>query len=225
MRFSNLISRSALFAAGVGSLAFVTAFSGGCAREYANYPPIEGDTFAVKDLNSRQMQDAMAAALRWTVLRYPPAGGSQGGEMLAINLPPGIGEAGYAHVAERVGEGAVPVTEDNAKRLPVYHVTRIWLRGTVARIDVVRPLYEMGEKPGGGPVNRGVQVRLAGGWEPWRVTSSSEYEVGVLDAPALNPIGSAIPAPAARAQDPAPHAAGESIDPTAGEDPKKRNEP
>ena len=223
MRFSMMISRSALFAAGVGSLAFVTAFSGGCAREYANYPPIEGDTFAVKDLNSRQMQDAMAAALRWTVLRYPPAGGSQGGEMLAINLPPGIGEAGYAHVAERVGEGAVPLTEDNAKRLPIYHVTRVWLRGERARIDVVRPLYEMGSKPGGGTVYRGVQLRLGGGWEPWRATSSSEYEVGVLDAPALNPIGSTPAVHSGHANDHAGDHTGEAVDPTAGEDAKKPN--
>lgn len=215
MRFSNVISRSALFAAGVGSLAFATAFSGGCAREYANYPPIEGDTFAVKDLNSRQMQDAMAAALRWTVLRYPPAGGSQGGEMLAINLPPGIGETGYAYVAERVGEGAVPLTEDNAQRLPVYHVTRVWLRGERARVDVVRPLYEMGSKPGGGTVYRGVQLRLGGGWEPWRVTSSSEYEVGVLEAPALNPIGS-VPATGHSNE----AGTGEAADPAAGEDSK-----
>jgi hypothetical protein len=144
MRFLSSLSRSALAAAGLIGLAMAS----GCAREYANYPPIQGDTFAVKDLNSRQMQDAMAAALRWTVLRYPPPGGAQEGQMLAINLPPGIGETGYAYVAERVGEGAVPLTEENAKRLPVYHVTRVWLRGTTARIDVVRPLFEVGEKPG-----------------------------------------------------------------------------
>jgi hypothetical protein len=215
MRFLSSVSRSALAAAGLVGLAMAS----GCAREYANYPPIQGDTFAVKDLNSRQMQDAMVAALRWTVLRYPPPGGSQEGQMLAINLPPGIGETGYAYVAERVGEGAVPLTEENAKRLPVYHVTRVWLRGTTARIDVVRPLYEVGEKPGGGVVNRGVQVRLAGGWEPWRVSSSSEYEVGVLDAPELNPIGSM---PASHSGHPTqPGDTGETVDPTAGEDSKK----
>lgn len=141
--------------------------------------------------------------------------------MLAVNLPPGIGETGYAYVADRVGEGAVPLTEDNAQRLPIYHVTRVWLRGERARVDVVRPLYELGSKPGGGAVYRGVQLRLGGGWEPWRVTSSSEYEVGVLDAPALNPIGSAPAVHSNHAAEPAAEQSGESVDPTAGEDTKK----
>ena len=160
--------------------------AGSCAREYANYPPITGDDFAVKNVNSQNMRSAMAAALRWTALRYPPPGNA-----FAINLPPGVTPATYEAVAQAVGNGAVPLSKENEKSLPIYHITRIWLRGTVARIDVVRPVFEVENKPGGGPVYRGAEIRLSGGWEPWHVTGSSEYEIGVLEPPALHPINQA----------------------------------
>jgi hypothetical protein len=51
------------------------------------------------------------------------------------------------------------------------------------------------------------------------VSSSSEYEVGVLDAPELNPIGSM---PASHSGHPTqPGDVGESADPAAGEDSRK----
>lgn len=156
-----------------------------CTREYANYPPITGDEFATKNVNaSFNMKNAMAAALRWTALRYPPPGGENA--PFAINLPAGSSEETYQRVIELIGRGAQPVSEANANSLPVYHVTRVWLRGEIARIDIVRPVFEVADKPGGGHVYRGVEVRLAGGWKPWHVTGSSEYEIGVLEPPALH---------------------------------------
>lgn len=165
-----------------------------CAREYANYPPITGDEFAVKNVNnSINMKNAIAAAVRWTAMRYPPPGGD--GAPFAINLPAGTSEETYARVAGMVGKGAQPISEANAQTLPIYHVTRVWLRGEIARIDVVRPVFEIAHKPGGGPVYRGVEVRLAGGWEPWHVTGSTEYEIGVLEPPVLHIPGTAADAP------------------------------
>jgi len=165
-----------------------------CAREYANYPPITGDEFAIKDVNnSMNMKNAMAAALRWTAMRYPPPGGDNA--PFAINLPAGSSEETYARVASLIGHGAQPISEANAKSLPVYHITRVWLRGEIARIDVVRPVFEVADKPTGGMVYRGVEVRLASGWSPWHVTGSSEYEIGVLEPPALHIPGTEADAP------------------------------
>ncbi len=200
-----------------------------CAREYANYPPITGDDFAVKDVNNHNMRSAMTAALRWTVLRYPPP--SQSSEAFAINLPAGASAATYDSVAEAIGHGAVPVSEENAKRLPVYHIARIWLRGTRARIDVVRPVFELPRTTGGAYVDRGVEIRLSGGWDPWHVTGSSEYEIGVLDAPPLQIPGAEIdhghsePAksPSAPAPSPEPEPSAQQVVPPdndAGESPK-----
>lgn len=156
-----------------------------CTREYANYPPITGDEFATKNVNaSFNMKNAIAAALRWTAMRYPPPGGENA--PFAINLPAGSSEETYARVVALIGHGAQPISEANATSLPVYHVTRVWLRGEIARIDIVRPVFEIADKPGGGRVYRGVEVRLAGGWKPWHVTGSSEYEIGVLEPPALH---------------------------------------
>ncbi|MFO0859570.1 MAG: hypothetical protein U0570_03375 [Phycisphaerales bacterium] len=155
--------------------------AGSCAHEYANYPPITGDDWAIKNVNTQNMRAAMAAAVRWTAMRYPPPGNA-----FAINLPAGTTPETYAAVAAAVGNGATPVTEANAKSLPVYHVTRVWLRGSIARIDVVRPVFEVPRTTSGAPVYRGLEVRLAGGWEPWRVTGSSEYEIGVLEPPVLH---------------------------------------
>lgn len=170
------------------SLLALAAAAGSCAQEYANYPPITGDDFAAKNVNSPNMRNAMAAALRWTVLRYPPPGGTGPGTF-AINLPAGTTEDTYDFVARTVGNGAVPVTAENASQIPVYHITRVWLRGSIARIDVVRPVFEVEQKPRGGSVYRGAEIRLAGGWDPWHVTGSSEYEIGVLEPPALHLFG------------------------------------
>ncbi|MGH7244673.1 MAG: hypothetical protein ACREJD_14770 [Phycisphaerales bacterium] len=156
-----------------------------CAREYANYPPITGDEFAIKNVNnSVNMKNAIAAAIRWTALRYPPPGGDSA--PFAINLPAGSSEETYQRIVALVGHGAQPISEANSKSMPIYHVTRVWLRGEIARIDIVRPVFEVADKPTGGPVYRGVEVRLAGGWNPWHVTGSSEYEIGVLEPPALH---------------------------------------
>jgi hypothetical protein len=165
-----------------------------CAREYANYPPITGDEFAIKNVNnSLNMKNAIAAALRWTAMRYPPPGGENA--PFAINLPAGSSEETYQRIVTLIGHGAQPISEANAKSLPVYHVTRVWLRGEIARIDIVRPVFEVADKPSGGHVYRGVEVRLAGGWNPWHVTGSSEYEIGVLEPPALHIPGTEADAP------------------------------
>ncbi|MBN8596817.1 MAG: hypothetical protein J0L78_03995 [Planctomycetes bacterium] len=189
-----------------------------CTREYANYPPITGDDFATKNVNaSFNMKNAMAAALRWTAMRYPPPGGDNA--PFAINLPAGSSEETYERIVSLVGHGAQPISEANAKTLPVYHVTRVWLRGEIARIDIIRPVFEVAEKPGGGHVYRGVEVRLAGGWEPWRVTGSSEYEIGVLEPPALHIPGTPAdrPLPANTVDDELPVQPGQQSGPQSGQ--------
>ena len=73
---------------------------------------------------------------------------------------------------------------------------------------------------------------MAGVWEPWRVTGSNEYEVGVLDAPELNFFENAgpgtTPLQRLRMPDRAPAGGdasgtgGEPFDPSAGESSRSR---
>jgi hypothetical protein len=62
--------------------------------------------------------------------------------------------------------------------LPVFHVTRVWMRGNQATIDVLRPMPELGNDPQGRTVYQPVTVRLEAGFQPWRVVHARIWNPG-----------------------------------------------
>lgn len=141
----------------------------GCAT-YANYPEIGKDA-AVNDPNVAPLPRLEAVALRWVVRRYPVEGA------YVVNLARGTERSKAESIAAEVGEGARLVS-DQTMGLPVYHVSRIWLRGDRAEVDVLRPVGDEG-------AHQMVTVRLENELGRWAVSSAKVWPVGMGEVPEL----------------------------------------
>lgn len=142
----------------------------GCAA-YANYPSI-GDDAAVNDPNIAPLPELVTRSLVWVVDAYPVEGG------FVLNLPEGMDRKKAALIAERVGRGAELVSSESMG-LPVYHVTRIRLRGDRGEVDVLRPVS------GAGGAHQMVTVRLGSRLGTWEVRTTKVWPVGSGDVPPL----------------------------------------
>lgn len=162
---------NAITAAFLGTVTFTL---GGCAG-YNNYPPIEGDT-AFHDTNSLLMEDLLVRSMRFTLDRYPARG------EFAINLPAGMGEARAKNILTRINDPRAHMMTREAAALPIYHISRVWVRGDEAEVDVQRPIASL-RGPDAGPVHQTITLRLRGGLRPWRVQSSRAWTVGAAKTP------------------------------------------
>jgi hypothetical protein len=186
----GLAVSAALLFAGVGLR--------GCVG-YNVYPPMAGYP-AFADPNSPPMYFIMGEALRWTIQKYPPGdaavAGSEvaepgagampsapGGESprIAISLVPGMRRDYYIRTAQLAGPGVVPLTPET-RGLPTYLVSRIWVGGDSAKVDLFRPVTRMGN-PDGSKVYQGLTLNLRGGLHPWHVTSHKVWGIGALEIP------------------------------------------
>ncbi len=142
----------------------------GCAA-YANYPSIGRDA-AVNDPNVAPLPTLAYLGVRWTVDRYPVEGA------YVVNWPRGMGRARATTLADRLGDGARLVSP-GTRGLPTYHVSRIWLRGDRAEVDVMRPV--------GGPDagHQMVTVHLRSDLGRWEVASTKLWPVGMGEVPEL----------------------------------------
>lgn len=159
----------------------------GCAS-YANYPPVPRDT-ALNDPNAPAMEEVMMAGLRWVANKYPPAAASASGlptgpaPEVAINLPREVKPVVYERVAAAV-PGGRPITPET-QHLPTYHVSNIRIRGDEAIIWIVRPVWDLGEAPGGGVVYQEVKIWLRGGIRQWHVVTALDRTPGATEIPEL----------------------------------------
>ncbi len=155
-----------------------TAFAlDGCAG-YNNYPPIEGDT-AFHDTNSLLMEDLLVRSMRFTLDRYPARG------EFAINLPARTGEDRAQSILARIKDPRAHMMTREVVDLPTYHVSRVWVRGDEAEVDIQRPVASL-RGPDAGPVHQTITLRLRGGLRPWRVESSRAWTVGAAQTPRLH---------------------------------------
>lgn len=169
-----------LIAAAAGSLV-------GCVG-YASYPPIDSASPVVNNPNAPPADELMMLGTKWVADRYPPphAGPVVAGEpQFAINLPEGVRRDVYERVSQRTGGRAVPLTEENAKTLPIYSISRIWIRMHDAKIDIMRPRLELPKQSDGQPVYECITLLVEGGMQPWRVTRFQTWEVGIVPPPPL----------------------------------------
>mgnify|MGYP000597035653 CR=1 FL=1 len=183
----------------VGALAALS----GCVG-YNVYPKQEGVNAGFTNPNSDPFPPIMTESLRWVITRFPavaaaewspPLGVPPEGSRFAINLPVGVNRSVYLRTVERIGYGAVPMQPGN-EGLPTYHISRIWISGDEAKVDVIRPLL----MPAGvqsKPITEAITVRLRGGMQPWHVTSHRPWAINTLPVPELNYVPEeGVPAPA-----------------------------
>ena len=169
------------FVASVG-VGFAASGLSGCAT-YANYPPI-GDDLAVNNPNVRPIPLLMELSLLRVVAMTPVDGA------YVINFPEGMTRRDASRVATSVGSDRAMLVGDagTGARTPTFHVSRVWLRGDRAEVDVVRPALS-------GASHQPVTVRLVGGVRGWRVDSTKVWPIGLGEAPALHGFGDPAPGP------------------------------
>lgn len=188
---------------GMAALARWAALAGvlilaGCVG-YNVYPPMTGYP-AFGDPNSPPMYYIMGEALRWTIQKYPPGEPAAArAEILdsgaaalpaapdgqtpraAISLVPGMLREYYIRTAAIAGPGVVPLSPEHAG-LPTYLVSRIWVGGDTAKVDLFRPVTRLGS-PDGSKVYQGLTINLRGGLRAWHVTSHRVWSIGSLEPP------------------------------------------
>jgi len=151
---------------------------GGCVG-YSSYPEVE--SLASSSPNFIQVKPVVEEALREVIERYHPDWAGA----YAVNLPSGMTATAQEAIVAELGDDARAMTRENA-HLPTYSVGRIWVRGAKAKVDVIRPVLEIGPKPDGGIAYQGMTVWLNAGLNPWRVDFVQPWAIGVVEAPGLN---------------------------------------
>ncbi|RMH26170.1 MAG: hypothetical protein D6693_07620 [Planctomycetota bacterium] len=153
---------------------------------YTTYPPPESGRSAdaaINTLNAPPASDVVFAAVRYVTSRWPAAG------PYAINLPADMDTKRARYVFDLLKDpDASPVTAESIEAgRPVYHVSRVWIRGAYAEVDVFRPIGDV-PGPGGAPVHQLVTVTLKPNlMARWRVTGSRSSAIGLHAPPALAP--------------------------------------
>ncbi len=186
-------SMMAFIGAGVLTLgALGLASMPGCAT-YANYPPI-GQDLAVNDPNVVPLPVLMRVSLT-RVLSQDAANGELP-ERWVLNLPRGMDQGRARSVLANTMTdagvtGGMLVGDEGSLGLPVYSVTRVWLRADKATVDVIRPVTLDGMEPAAGDADgvaytyQKITLRLVGGFRPWRVEGTREWPIGLEQRPEL----------------------------------------
>ncbi len=157
---------------------------GGCAP-YVTYPASEADRGGVGDVNLEPSMTVQRLAVGRVLAMdlgsgvLPMRGVASQAEGLWVLNPAGGTTLVRAQRMRRsidvAGRGLL-VGEPGSESAPVYSVTRVWVRGDSARVDVVRPVEDDRFER--------VTVRLRAGSRPWRVESVYEWP-GAVDEPEL----------------------------------------
>lgn len=163
-------------AGGCGLLLLLT----GCAS-YANVPEPESSP-SVTSPNARQPRAAMTAALQRVLRQYPPGRGTT---RFAVNLPTKVSPENAAEILAALGPGAELATLENAE-LPTYDIGRIWIRAGSAKVDIFRPVVELGRQADGTYEQQAITVWMEGGLGPWRTVRTQKWAVGAFPRPELS---------------------------------------
>lgn len=173
-------NRNHLLALGVAAgLALAAASATGCAS-YGSYPEIGSDA-AVNDTNVIPMPTLMRLAVTEVAERY-----EYDDAPYLVNWPRGT----EMRTADRMTDllpgdaaRAMPGTLDR----PTLHVTRVWLRVDTGKVEILRPMLELGPKADGSFAHEPVVVHLrSGGLKPWRVVATRSWSPDTRDVPPVH---------------------------------------
>ncbi|MBO6512467.1 MAG: hypothetical protein JJ974_00690 [Phycisphaerales bacterium] len=151
--------------------------AGGCVS-YTNVP-VPSSAPAFKHANSGASIKSISAAIERVVLRHPMKD-AQG--RYAVNLPAGTTPETAEKILDRLSDGAVIPWEGMDESVPVYHISRIWLRGATGKVDVVYPIDA--------DTDGGVTAWVQGGDRSWYVERLQYWAPGTIPTPPVYvPIG------------------------------------
>ena len=148
------------------ALTLALGVTGAC-TPYARYPYVQGDT-AATDLDLLPSPIVMRLALARVASRH-----LDGARPYAIALPDAATDETTRRIADELGPDALVATDAPAG-VPVIRVTRVWLLGDRALVDVERPVAD---------ARQALTVRLRSSIEGWRVTGVRSWPVGLALTP------------------------------------------
>jgi len=156
----------------IGSL----LFAGGCVS-YTNVSGPESPP-SFHNPNHYAAVDVTAKSLDWVLTRHGPSAGSS----YIVNFPAGTSQESAMEIFAKLPVGAVWPASTDQDPLSMYHVGRVWIRASEAKVDVVYPFTMLN----GGTGLRGVTVWLQGGVRKWRVIRGQYWSPGTVVVPEVS---------------------------------------
>ena len=170
----NRIDRLRAFALGMTGLGVLPALLlAGCVS-YTNVPVPESAP-AFKSANHTQSIMVVSRALENAITKHPVSG------PYAINLPVGTTPESFERIISELPEGAMIPFEGMSSDVPVYHIGRIWIRASDAKVDVVYPF----QRADGTGQDQSVTIWLSGGVRAWRVHREQYWASGTIPTPPI----------------------------------------
>jgi hypothetical protein len=202
------MTHTALIAGALTGLAMLS----GCVS-YTNVPePVSAPAF--ESANHSVAKIVTSRALAEVIRRYPMKS-AQG--QYAINLPAGTSLESAREIINGLPDGAVIPFEGMDSAIPTYHIGRIWIRASDAKVDVIYPAKSFtGEVYDGN-----VTVWLNGGVRRWRTHRVQHWAPGTIAVP---PIYVPIPEDALEAQESAAQFESRVNEPEPMPEPESTNE-
>ncbi|MCA9275160.1 MAG: hypothetical protein KDA29_03960 [Phycisphaerales bacterium] len=148
----------------------------GCVS-YTNVPTPESAP-AFKSANHLQAIKVARRALEEVVDRYPMSD-SQG--QYCINLPVGTTLESAERIIEDLPGNVILPYEGMDESIPTYHIGRIWIRASDAKVDVLYPARGFD----GSSFMGNVTIWLNGGVQRWRVSRVQHWAPGTISVPEL----------------------------------------
>ncbi|MDF1809313.1 MAG: hypothetical protein P1U42_06425 [Phycisphaerales bacterium] len=157
----------------IGTCIGFTAVLAGCVS-YTNVP-VPHSAPAFQSANHSASISVIAKALNEVVSKYPTAG------EYTLNLPTGTSPESAQKIIDRLPAGAILPYEGMSDDIPVYHIGRIWIRASDAKVDVVYPFTFVD----GTTQDQSVTVWVSGGVRSWRVYRLQHWTAGTVPTPPI----------------------------------------
>ncbi len=144
---------------------------GGCVS-YTNVP-VPDSAPAFKSANHTQSIKVIREALDSVITKH-----SVNGEY-SINLPSGTTPESTAKIITGLPAGVLMPTNELGGDVPLYHIGRVWIRASDAKVDVVYPFV----RADGKSEDQSVTIWLSGGVRSWRVYRMQYWSAGTIPTP------------------------------------------
>lgn len=133
---------------------------------------------AFRSPNHYAAVDVTGTALDYVLARH----GVSDGAGYVVNLPAGTSQENAMKIFSKLPSGAVWPSSEEQDPSRMYHVGRVWIRASEAKVDVVYPFTMIN----GGTGQRGMTVWLQGGVRDWRVIRGQYWAPGTVEVPAVS---------------------------------------
>ncbi len=145
----------------------------GCVS-YTNVP-VPNSAPAFKSANHTQSIKVLREALDAVITKHSVDGA------YSINLPSGTTPESTDKIIAGLPAGVLMPSNEMGGDVPLYHIGRVWIRASDAKVDIVYPFI----RADGKSEEQSVTVWLSGGVRSWRVYRMQYWTAGTIPTPPL----------------------------------------